>query len=137
MIKHIQVNEMKEAIGAFNKRHADVQAYMCIDPIECWIRFKMSSITASGRKKAAVQLVPFYKIEALDMPPKDVTNIVLEDMYKEFKPETSIDLYDAIDTASNFVNLMESFEKPWHVATAEELDAIKICLEAAKDKGGV
>lgn len=48
-----------------------------------------------------------------------------------------MDLYEAIEVLSDYVTYLCDYDRPFAVPTKEELQAIKICLEAAKDKAGM
>ncbi len=48
-----------------------------------------------------------------------------------------MDLYEAIDILNEYVAYADDRGRAFATPTAEELEAMKICLEAARDKAGV
>ena len=48
-----------------------------------------------------------------------------------------MDLYEAIDIVSEYVEYANDRGRAFAAPTAEELNAIEICLEAPRDKAGV
>ncbi len=48
-----------------------------------------------------------------------------------------MDLYEAIDILEEYVDYADDRGRAFATPTTEELEAIKVCLEAARDKAGV
>lgn len=48
-----------------------------------------------------------------------------------------MDLYTAIDLLNEYIFCCEEHDRAFSTPTDEELEAMKICLEASKDKAGV